>query len=316
MVRSWMIAGLLMLTLPGLAGEITPKEAKPLLYPDPWTAAALEEMSTLANAEEICAAETGYYTALEALNDQSTQNYYRPWDFINYGGGCYVIRPAEGRFRAGGRIDYLFGPLAWGGPYVTYQDGMFQTGPTPYDEGSPLDPWGNPFYFFTPLGLVHGDDGTLGLELYGDAFARYTIVSLGPDGVMSGDDLAYQFGIGVSITALSSVRPAAPAGKVSGKAAAKAGNAAAATGYLQAGDGAILRGVNLGAASGGQVLFNGATLDTVTSWTTREIRLNLPASLGGQSGTLSVQRGTALTNALPVTIIGRVNGVKGWERFE
>lgn len=316
MVRSWIIAGLLMLTLPGRAGEIKPGAAKPLRSPDPWTAAALAEMSTLADAEEICAAETGYYVALEALNDQSTQNPYRPWDYINDGGGCYVIRPAEGRFRAGGRIDYLFGPLAWSGPYVTYQDGKFQTGTTPYDQGSPLDPWGNPYYFFTPLGLVLGDDGTVDLELYGDRFDRYTIVSLGPDGVMSGDDLAYQFGVGVSITALSSVRPAAPAGKVSGKDAAKPGKADAGTTYLQAGDGAILRGVNLGTASGGAVLFNGATVDTVTSWTTREIRLNLPAGLGGQSGTLSVQRGAAQTNGLAVTIIGRVNGVRGWERFK
>ena len=51
--------------------------------------------------------------------------------------------------------------------------------------------------------------GTTGsIMLYADAFDRYTLVSLGQDGVQSGDDVSYQFGGGVTAFAISSLRQA------------------------------------------------------------------------------------------------------------
>ena len=146
----------LLIVLPALTQTVG--AGKLARLPDPRDTVALAEMVTLATQLEVCAIQTTYYVSLETLNDLSSDYLNTPYDYINYEGGTFVIRPTEGRFRPQ-RINLLTAFNAWDGPYMNYQASQTQTGFTPYDRGSPLDPWGNPYYFFSPLGLLRGDSG-------------------------------------------------------------------------------------------------------------------------------------------------------------
>lgn len=324
MARGGLLAGLLLLTLTAQAGPVERKA--PMAIPDPRVSAAQQNMQAMAQQEEACAIETGYFVALESLNDGSVTNTLRPWEYINDNGGSYAIRPEEGRFRPN-RITFRFDIFSyphWGGPYLTYQSGTTQTENTPYDKGSPLDPWWNPYYFFSPLGLLRGDTGDVSsVELYGDHFGTYTIVSLGPDGVMSNDDIAYSLGVGVNVVALTSLRgadvttetgSAKPSGKTAPSYATSISNP---TFKVMADSPVILRGCNLGTpAADARLIFNGEALDTVTTWTTRAIHFKFPPSQGGKSGPLAIQRGAATTNALSVKVVAPPNAITRWPLFE
>ena len=277
--------------------------AEPLLNADPWETAAWVSMQSMAEALVLCALDTTYYVSLESLDDLPYTNTHAPFDYVNNGGGLYVIRPAEGRFRTQ-RINLLTGYNQWNGPYITYQSGTIQEGTTPYDQGSPLDPWGNPYYFFTPLGLVRGDQGTITLELYGDAFDRYTIVSLGPDGIMSSDDLIYSFEGGISILAISSLRGAAVKSIGSDAFSAPAGSSV------------TLRGQNLGSSqSDGLVMLNDQALTTVSGWSNREITFTLPGRVGGPHS-LTVRHGSSVSNPLSLTLLPVISGVQNWAFYQ
>jgi hypothetical protein len=266
--------------------------------------AALASMDTLATALDMCALDTGYYVSLATLNDIPTASTPdTPWDYINYKGGTFVLRPDDGRFLPV-RINLLSAYDPWSGPYINFQPGQYQTAATPYDQGSPLDPWGDPFYFFSPLGLLRGDSGAVTQELYGDAFDRYTIVSLGADGVMSGDDLIYEFDSGVSVTALTSVR---------GQAASIIQNGTAFS--APAGATVTVRGVNLGASQGSSRLFlNELALNAVQSWSDREIVVTLPSTPLVQ-GALTLRQGSFVSNPLNLTVTGGENAAKGWRLY-
>ena len=268
----------------------------PAAVPAQQNTAALAEMATIAGALDSCALFTLYYVAPEALDDTSFVNTTSPWQYIGDLGGPFVIPPSSGRFLAS-RKNLLTGFNAWTGPYLNYQPGRTQTGSQPYDLGAPLDPWGNPYWFFSPLGLLRGDTGGVTLELYGDQFDRYTLVSLGFDGVMSGDDLFHQFGAPVTAFALSSVRSAG------GPAPSPAVRTARATGFAgTAGTDIIVRGINLGATqTGAQVFFGARELTDISAWSSREVTLTLPADLA-ESNDLVIRRGAASTNALQLTV--------------
>jgi hypothetical protein len=263
---------------------------------------ALSEMQTLAEGLDTCALDTIYYVSLETLDDTTNASSTPAYNYINDQGGTFVIPPDAGRFNAT-RVNLVTAFNHWDGPYLTYQPSRIQTGTTPYDQGSPLDPWGNPYYFFSPLGLLRGDSGIVTLELYGDYFDRYTLVSLGPDGVKSGDDIFYQFGGGITAIALSSVR-----------AASSSTGAAALT--VPAGSAIVVRGMNLGATqSVGKVLWGSQELTGVTSWSSREIAVTLPSNLQGINN-LVMQRGTFTTNALSLTITAPQTAAQNWELYQ
>ncbi len=102
----------------------------------------------------------------------------------------------------------------WNGPYVNYARKTGLKNPVPnVPAGIPLDPWGNPYLFFTKEGLVDDRIGAIVTTYVGlDGnnystlrFDRPTILSLGPNGVPGngsgssephfgqGDDLFRQF---------------------------------------------------------------------------------------------------------------------------
>lgn len=211
---------------------------------------ALDEMATLADAETLCAVDTGYYVSLENLNDISQDGFEPDHDFIGDGGGTAVIRPSHARF-LDRRLDLTVGPLSWQGPYVNYQrtddEDWFE-----FDIGTPLDPWGGLYYFYTPAGLVDPPmDVTL--DDYGDAFDRYAIVSYGPDLLFdTSDDLFYHFGSAPAAILLTSVSPST----------------------ARVGDLLTFRGYRFGQPGGNvRILFNGTAVeDGFTTWTPTVIR--------------------------------------------
>lgn len=269
------------------------------------TEAALAEMQTMANALEVCALDTDRYVALENLNDISAINNVRPYDSIKDLGGVYTIIPQDGFFLP--RKDLTVGPLSWQGPYVSFQSDRTQTDPDPYDVGSPLDPWGNPYYLFNPFGLIRGDLGMITLELYGDSFDRYTIISLGPDGVKSSDDIPYVFGPGVTSTRLTSLHGS---GVVQTSAALDP-----PTYDVEAGTTLTLRGFNFGSPSPDKtVRFGDVMLEDVSSWNNREVQVKVPETLSGVN-TFSLQLGSGSTNSITATITNGNTAVQDWASY-
>ncbi|MCX7018519.1 MAG: hypothetical protein NTY46_05905 [Candidatus Sumerlaeota bacterium] len=283
------------------------------------TEIALYEMRNIANAMDVCAMDTLYYVASETLNDSPYATTPPTIDYINYEGGTYVIQPSQGRFKTGGRADLLAAYNQWRGPYLNYQPGRTQTGLTPYDQGSPIDPWGNPYYFFSPFGLLRGGTGSVTLDLYGDWFDRYTLVSLGPDGAMSGDDLFYQFGYPVTAFGISSLRYATACGEGGACGPAARPDAPAGTEpvfVLSPGAVVLLRGMNLGSTQGGATVWFGAEqLTQISGWSERQVMIDLPAGLTG-AGELFIKRGGAQTNSLQVMISGSVTAAGGWTLYQ
>jgi hypothetical protein len=272
---------------------------------------AMAEMQTIAQAMDICAIDTTYYVVPEALDDlsfiPSDPAYY--FDFINDGGGCNVIPPYQGYFKST-RVNLLTGFNTWKGPYVTFQPDRIQLGTQPYDKGSPLDPWGNPYYLFSPFGLLRGDTATASLELYADQFGGYMLVSLGQDGIMSSDDLWYSFGPGVTGFALTSVR--------SNGGRRVAGLTASDVVFtLTAGAGITVRGLNLGATqSGARVLLGTLELTSVSRWSDREVDLLLPSGVTGVT-TLRIERGSYSTNNLQLNILAAPNSARDdWSLYD
>jgi hypothetical protein len=290
-----------------------PSRFLPFLLLIPWVMAPgssrAQDMLALETALNLGVFDTGFYMPLEELNDVSVDTGGGfDFDFINQNSGTHVVRPEKGFFE-NGRIDLLNAFLAYQGPYVTYQAGQVQTGLTPYDQGSPLDPWGSPYYFFSPLGLINGDMGTISLSLYGDDFDRYTLVSLGPDGEKSTDDLARS--IGGSVTSFV-------IGGITGS-----GVATAADGLSQdvpVGQQVSIQGYNLGDTQGdGVILLNGSVVNDIQyiNWSENGVSVIFPSSVAGQSGILALQRDSQVTHPVrEVSLFQVVNGAGNWLVYE
>lgn len=256
---------------------------------------ALSEMQTLAEAEQWVYLDTRCFVSLENLDDISVWGFNPTYNFIGDGGGTPVIDPATARF-APERRDLLNTMWAWQGPYVSYQrsrtDWQNIFG---YDVGTPLDPWGNPYYLFTPAGLVRPPMG-ITLESYADQFDRYTIVSYGPDGQPGGDDdLFYSFGYPPTVLVFTSIVPQS----------------------VSVGESITIRGYNMGAAGGNvDVLFNGvAVTDGFTTWTSHVIKKTILSAdpLGTVQVALRSPAGT--TQPMAITINPRKNAVLFWEFY-
>jgi len=254
--------------IPGQSGDKTRRY-------DAREIAALLDMTAMRDAEVTTYLDSGYLFSLEDLNDLLgfQTNYY--FDDIMYGGGALAISTRTGRFLPQ-RLDVRWPPHTWLGPYVTYQQGHFSIDGAGYDPGTPLDPWGNPYYLFTPLGLVRPTLGVMTLELYGDMFDRYAMVCLGRDGVMSEDDLILLFEGSTfgppTVTTISSLVPAA-AGP---------------------GQRVTVRGYNLGATQGTSRLELAGGAVTPLSWSDRAVIFEVPP--GSTGGKVVIVRDTQRSN--------------------
>jgi prepilin-type N-terminal cleavage/methylation domain-containing protein len=102
----------------------------------------------------------------------------------------------------------------WGGPFLNPQRVYDQSPENRFNlnkKDFPLDPWGNPYRFYTPVGLVgtnningfYNESDFSGIStLSNGRFDRYAIVSWGPDGQedtqgtnIVNDDVIYTFGL-------------------------------------------------------------------------------------------------------------------------
>jgi hypothetical protein len=274
------------------------------------------EMQTLANQLTLCQLDTGFFVSLETLNDSGFSLADPSYDFINEHGGSYALRPSDGYFLAN-RVDLIDRFLDWQGPYVTYQQGRTQTAATPYDQGSPLDPWNNPYLFFSPLGLIRGDSGEITQEYYGDQFDTYMIVSLGPDGEKSADDVAWSLGVTVTDFVISGIGGPSVALTSGGRVfSIRSGTAITVRGYhlgSPQNDGTA----SFSAESGGGGATPRADTDLtggITEWTDTAVTLTLPAGLIG-AGRIALQRGGETSNPLAVSLFEPVNAAASWTLY-
>lgn len=256
-------------------------------------AVAEQEMAVLADAEETVLLDTNFYTTIENLDDliadYPLNNHF---DDINDQGGTRVLDPATGRWTPD-RKDLRNPPMQWMGPYVVFQPSRLTLDGAGYDPGTLLDPWGRPYYLFTPLGLARPVEGTITLEFYGDRFDRYAIVSLGPDGVMSGDDLFRFFGSAPTRLEVSSLTPSS-----------------SPTGLA-----ATIRGYHFGPSQGAsRILLDGRDVGAANSWTDSQIVFHIPA--WAASGGIQVEVGGQLSQP-PLTLTITPSRAAGrWTRYE
>ncbi|MCX7000847.1 MAG: IPT/TIG domain-containing protein [Candidatus Sumerlaeota bacterium] len=255
--------------------------------------ATLAELQTLADAMTVVYLDTGYYVSIENLNDLLSNNTVYDFDNINNGGGTWVIDPATALFKPQ-MANLTVPPHLWQGPYVTYQDSRISLTGSGYDRGTLLDFWGTPYYLFSPAGLVRTDQHVITLELYDDYFDSYAIVSLGPDGVMSSDDLIYTFGEPPTRLVLTSL--------------------SVQSAYR--GDTVRLRGYNFGAGGSGnsRLLLGAMTINAISSWSDRQIEFTVPS--GAASGNVSVEKGQEVSNGLPLTILEHPSAAAHWLLYE
>lgn len=236
------------------------------------------EMLILANAEDSAAIDIGYYVSIESLNDLPTDDTTYDFDYINYGGGAAVISLLTGMFEPE-LVNLLQSPHVWQGPYVNFDPARVSISGAGYDEGTLLDLWGNPYYLFTPLGLVKPQSRSISLELYGDQFDRYAIVSLGPDGIKSGDDIIRLFGGAPTWLVLSSTTPSP----------------------VQRGEEVTVRGYNFGDTQGPRnITLNGAMVSDIITWSDRAVIFIVPSD--AESGYVRIIEGSFESNAVYLSV--------------
>lgn len=249
----------------------------------------LTEMQIIADALIVAWIDINAYVTLENLNDIGADGFEPDYDFIGDGDGTYVIRQHKAVFETS-RQDLTVGFWLWDGPYVNYQPGRTDANDIfGYDEGTPLDPWGSPYYFFTPAGLVRPPNH-ITQEFYGDYFNQYTIVSFGPDFAYGGDDdIFYQWGDAPTVTSLTSL----------------------SVDSVRVGETLSLKGYKFGEQGDGfEVLLNGvAATDGFTTWTERLItKTILPTDpLGEVTVAVGYDDDDPTSPPLTVTILPKID---------
>ncbi len=201
---------------------------------------ALTECRQIADAEEAVAAMHGFYVPFQLLDDLPADPEDASLDeerIDRYPATLqdpYLIIPtvrAEDQFPSNLQLQLSQGytgaakpnPLVrklvdnWGGPFINFQrfwldgDGSSYEGFTdPQYRNSndmfrdfPLDPWGNPYRFYSPIGLIGTDDNENDAFDFDDPrsgfssgeltrvdqnrFQRYAVVSFGRDGIRDTD---------------------------------------------------------------------------------------------------------------------------------
>lgn len=204
---------------------------------------AKAECEALAKGEDMCGLMHGYYVPLQMLDDipydpGAPRDPLRTDDIRNEKSGSapYVIDVSISpytQYTAGNQrnLTDTF-PLRlvrletdWSGPFTQSQRVFHSSVGYPsstYERRDfPLDPWGNPYRLYSPLGITGSDAGTQGNPamplsvIDSDSFSngrlsttdkrwdRFAVVSFGPDSVSDGpspsptkqqDDIVYFFG--------------------------------------------------------------------------------------------------------------------------
>lgn len=194
--------------------------------------AAQDEAKALAEAMEMCGATHGYYVPLQVLDDPPASiDLDSNADAIDQEVSIYFIDPSRSvdsqisdqasinDKNTNMRVANLINK--WQGPFVTFHRYYIPAGSstapdqlnkTQRLQDFPLDPWGNPYYFYSPQGIIGSgasggqpsngitfSDGQLNRAGVGHQYGRYAIVSYGPDGVSQtiddeADDIIYMFG--------------------------------------------------------------------------------------------------------------------------
>lgn len=255
------------------------------------------DMVAIRDAMQLFYLDYNQLTTIENLDDILATEGNPFYQGINNNGGALVIDVDDSRLRrrtltAGGGI---IGP-----PYLTV-NGPVEGADGDYDEGTPLDPWGNPYYLYSPLGLIEPKGDTISQRFYGDAFNFYSIVSHGTDGLQGGgDDLIVQLPFFINKPALSTAILTQSATK-------------STAGYQL-----TIRGYVLGAQTGpATVLINGApAAGTVTSWTAEEIVASIPG-FPGEETTVSVRTSAGTeTRTIPLAFGFPLLQASGWEFYQ
>ncbi len=207
-----------------------------------WKTAA-QECKEISEAEQACAIIHSYYFPIQLLDNipNNTNNPAYADDLDNEDeNSVYIIdafqdantqlnppagRPELGQKTLSNRSDY---PRVakmydhWNGPFLNpsrvfvypgqSSEQQFQNA-TQVARDFPLDPWGNPYRFYSPLGIIgtgayaartvddynSADFSNGRLTTDDDRFDRFAIVSYGPDGLpkeseSDEDDIIYKFG--------------------------------------------------------------------------------------------------------------------------
>lgn len=213
-------------------------------------ATARAEVEQLAKGEQMVAATHGFYVPLQLLDDlpANVRTSNANADAIDQEPNSILlifaeqdassqIQPTINQNSTDPRVRRLV--LNWEGPWVTFPrvfTGNLDTSsnaPSQLDAATlqrdyPMDPWGNAYRFYSPVGIIGSAAGTSGTpatitEMISTAFSngnlsnvdarfdRFAVVSFGPDGISDkvqttggtagipfsnvGDDVIYEFGL-------------------------------------------------------------------------------------------------------------------------
>lgn len=260
---------------------------------DARTVAAQAELATLTQALERVQIDTGFLTSLENLDDVLTSSPATPWQAINDGGGAFMITPGSGAVQ---RRTLTAGQW-WADYMTTYLPERQQPAGGIYDRGTLLDPWGAPYFLYSPLGLYEPESGTWSLRFYGDFFDRYTLVSHGPNRQQGGgDDLLWPMGQVITV-------PFVSAGGL------------APGGSKATGNGFVLRGGNLGGAPGTLVVDGVNQAATFTLWTSTRVEGTTAFPLTSGSSIALRTAGGVGTRAVELLPTLAPSSVLGWELY-
>jgi hypothetical protein len=226
---------------------------------------ALLQLQNLRQAMEFFYIDYSLFSTIENLDDVTSSGTNPSYQWINDDGGALIVHPGLGTVE---RWVILPGFSSAGPPYLTISSGnRYEDASGDYDEGTLLDPWGEPYYFYTPLGLLDPRAEDTTLRYYGDEFDFYTFISHGADrSYGGGDDLYEQIYVAITQLAISSVRFKDQ--QVKGSSSWR----------LE------IKGYQFGASQGnGMVFLNGQPLsDPIESWGNQMVVVSLSSPLSDQ----------------------------------
>lgn len=204
-------------------------------------ATARTEVEEIAKAQQLCALTHGVYVPLQILNDlplpEGGGSSPTGTDDVENSTASTILLidvTKSATSQVGSQVNlanFATNNLAarvyfgWKGPYLNVNR-VFKADSADRNfvarMSHPLDPWGNPYRFFSPVGIIGTSSNAAtgatdyqqtsfsdgNLNTTPDRFDRYAVVSFGPDGVGGtvgddGDDIYYVFGIDPNETTFS-----------------------------------------------------------------------------------------------------------------
>jgi type II secretory pathway pseudopilin PulG len=193
---------------------------------------AQQEVREIATSEELCGITHGVYVPLQVLDDipNDTSNAQYP-DEIQNDIDVYVIdtlTPVYQQINNQQRLNENTARMRrirenWQGPFLNPKR-VFESdgsGTTKARRDFPLDPWGQPYRLYSPMGIVGTaaenltvfDTGSFSdgrLTTLDRRFDRFTVVSFGPDNEPGEqndpeDDIYFSFGTVISETSYANL---------------------------------------------------------------------------------------------------------------